>query len=33
VASKLGMTLLWKDYVDEYGTCDVYAVRRPEPGT
>jgi ribosomal-protein-alanine N-acetyltransferase len=28
VATNLGMTLLWKDYVDEYGACDVYALPR-----
>ncbi|WP_167762180.1 GNAT family N-acetyltransferase [Blastococcus sp. CT_GayMR20] len=28
VATRLGMSLLWKDYVDEYGTCDVYALPR-----
>jgi ribosomal-protein-alanine N-acetyltransferase len=33
LATRLGMTLLWKDYVDEHGTCDVYAVRRPGPAT
>jgi ribosomal-protein-alanine N-acetyltransferase len=31
VAEKIGMTLLWADHVDEYGVCDVYAVRRPAP--
>ncbi|WP_116451582.1 GNAT family N-acetyltransferase [Blastococcus litoris] len=28
VAEKIGMTLLWPGFVDEYGTCDVYAVQR-----
>ncbi|MCW2699415.1 MAG: GCN5-related N-acetyltransferase [Blastococcus sp.] len=32
VAVKLGMTLLWNDYVDEYGLSHVYAVDRPGPG-
>lgn len=31
VAEKVGMTLLWPGFVDEYGTCDVYAVPRPPP--
>jgi ribosomal-protein-alanine N-acetyltransferase len=29
VASKVGMTLLWEDYVDEYGPAHVYAIERP----
>lgn len=29
VAGRLGMTLLWSDYVDEYGPAHVYAIRRP----
>lgn len=29
VAEKIGMTVLWADHVDEFGTCDVYAVQRP----
>jgi len=29
VAEKVGMTLLWADFVDELGTCDVYAIQRP----
>ncbi|MGY1802427.1 GNAT family N-acetyltransferase [Blastococcus sp. SYSU D00922] len=32
VAEKIGMTLLWPGYVDEYGTCDVYAVSRRRAG-
>ena len=30
VATKVGMTMLWDDYVDEYGPAHVYAVQRPE---
>jgi ribosomal-protein-alanine N-acetyltransferase len=30
VAVKIGMTLLWDDYVDEYGLSHVYALRRPQ---
>jgi ribosomal-protein-alanine N-acetyltransferase len=29
VAVKIGMTLLWDDYVDEHGSSQVYAVDRP----
>ena len=29
VAVKVGMTLLWDDYVDEYGPAHVYAIERP----
>lgn len=29
VAEKIGMTMLWPDYVDEYGPAHVYAVDRP----
>jgi len=29
VAAKVGMTLLWDDYVDEYGHSHVYAIDRP----
>ncbi len=29
VATKVGMTTLWKNYVDEYGPAHVYAIRRP----
>jgi len=32
VAVKLGMTMLWENYVDKYGACDVYALPRPGPG-
>jgi len=28
VAANVGMTVLWDDYVDEYGLCHVYAIRR-----
>jgi ribosomal-protein-alanine N-acetyltransferase len=28
VAEKVGMTLLWDDYVDEYGPAHVYAIER-----
>ena len=30
VAVKVGMTMLWDDYVDEYGPAHVYAIQRPE---
>ena len=30
VATKVGMTMLWDDYVDEYGAAHVYAIERPE---
>ena len=30
VAIKVGMTMLWDDYVDEYGPAHVYAIPRPE---
>ena len=29
VAVRIGMTLLWDDYVDEYGLSHVYAIDRP----
>lgn len=29
VAAKIGMTLLWDDYVDDYGLSHVYAIQRP----
>ena len=29
VAQRIGMTLLWDDYVDEYGPAHVYAIPRP----
>jgi ribosomal-protein-alanine N-acetyltransferase len=29
VAAKVGMTMLWDDYVDKYGLSHVYAVQRP----
>jgi len=29
VAVKVGMTMLWDDYVDEYGPAHVYAIQRP----
>jgi ribosomal-protein-alanine N-acetyltransferase len=29
VAVKVGMTMLWDDYVDEYGPAHVYAIHRP----
>jgi ribosomal-protein-alanine N-acetyltransferase len=29
VAVAIGMTLLWHDYVDEYGPAHVYAMNRP----
>jgi len=29
VATKVGMTMLWDDYVDEFGPAHVYAVNRP----
>jgi [ribosomal protein S5]-alanine N-acetyltransferase len=29
VAEKIGMTVLWPGYVDEFGRCDVHAVARP----
>ena len=29
VATKVGMTMLWDDYVDRYGPCHVYSIRRP----
>jgi ribosomal-protein-alanine N-acetyltransferase len=29
VAAKVGMTMLWPDYVDEYGPAQVYAIQRP----
>ena len=32
VAVKVGMTLLWDDYVDEEGPAHVYAIRRPTAG-
>ena len=31
VAVKVGMTLLWDDYVDEHGSSQVYAIDRPRP--
>jgi ribosomal-protein-alanine N-acetyltransferase len=31
VAAKLGMSLLWDDYVDEYGLSHVFAIDRPGP--
>jgi ribosomal-protein-alanine N-acetyltransferase len=33
VAAKIGMTLLWDDYVDEHGRSHVYAIDRPGPGS
>ena len=30
VAAKVGMTMLWEDYVDEYGPAHVYAIQRSE---
>ena len=30
VAIKVGMTMLWEDYVDEYGPAHVYAIQRSE---
>ncbi len=32
VAVKVGMSLLWDDYVDEYGLSHVYAIARPHDG-
>jgi ribosomal-protein-alanine N-acetyltransferase len=32
VATNVGMTLLWDDYVDEYGLSHVYAIDRPGVG-
>lgn len=29
VATKVGMTMLWDDYVDRYGLSHVYAIARP----
>jgi [ribosomal protein S5]-alanine N-acetyltransferase len=29
VAVKAGMTMLWENYVDEYGPAHVYEIRRP----
>ena len=29
VAEKVGMSVLWPGYVDEFGPCDVYALPRP----
>jgi ribosomal-protein-alanine N-acetyltransferase len=30
VAEKVGMSLLWDDYVDEYGPAHVYAIQRSD---